>query len=1304
MVNYSDGAKRIAFVVAALTGEELQASQRDASAIFTILTDPTLGMCNPKESKLIHECRSKIDFNSAIDLVLQRWDSSTQFIFYFSGHGDTIGNNYCFKFGEANYPFKNLLTELEMNRVSRAILILDTCYSGAAIGTKNDGSPVIVEGKDISPGIAIIASSKKTQQSYELEDNSHSVFTSLLCEGINTGLGGIPTENGLISVSNIVTYIQEKLSDPKFSTYLQNPLFEIAKAEKDIWITKNKSGTNTKEESENYKDVLHTGTVQSYDELRTLYEQTAQNYHPCFEANVDELDLELLQEYSNKIEPGFYKNRSLQEILSKLVLYSPILYRGQKVLHQSAVLCFHKKPHKPYPQARSIFIEGNPASSHFRREDIYGPLSYQVKQLVQKVDNHIIKNSYIDKDGTRCEEMDIDILVVREMISNAITHRDYAMNGSVKIVITQEAVEVHNPGSFPLDKSWNQLLNNSVIFSEPTDAAIAMYLTNLLVYEGIGRGFSIFKEYIEKNGSNSLTCQEQTGMICIRLLRRLFPSQSIPAFSSQNIPADNKKKFVGRKHELVLLHQHLKQNNFAVINGMGGIGKTELAIQYSLLHLQLNTYPAGICWLQARGKNISVQIIQFCRTNLDLQPPDNVNLLEQVSWCWQRWPKGNTLVVIDDVQNYPAIQPYLPPQPSQFKVLITTRLKLDSSGSLSLQLFSESDALALLSELIGGDKLTKETAQAQELCQRLGYLPLALQLVGRYIQKHKISFAKMLKRLEAKGLDDPALIVDMNDPTWTLSITRGVEAAFELSWEVLSSAAQELGCLLSLFALAPIPWSLIASASLEKDTEDAKIELEQLHFLQNQDNDHNYQLHQLIRDFLKNKHNKLASRQQQISQFCQTMIDVAQTISQQPIQEDIKKLQLGIPHLEEVAENLVDVVSDENLIWLFVGLGRFYQGQGLYNLAEPWYKQCILSLKQRLGDNHPDIATSFNNLAALYDSQGRYKEAEPLYIQALALRQKLLGDDHPDVAASFNNLAALYDSQGRYSEAEPLYIQALALRQKLLGDDHPDIATSFNNLAALYYSQGRYSEAKPLYIKALALWQKLLGDDHPSVATSFNNLAALYESQGRYSEAEPLYIRALALRQKLLGDHHPDVAASFNNLALLYKSQGRYSEAEPLYIQALALRQKLLGDDHPDVATSFNNLAALYDSQGRYSEAEPLLIQALALKQKLLGDDHPDVATSFNNLAALYDSQGRYSEAEPLLIQALALRQKLLGDDHPSVATSFNNLAYLYKSQGRYSEAEPLYIQALNIFEQRLGVDHPNTITVRNNLEYLRDR
>jgi hypothetical protein len=118
-----------------------------------------------------------------------------------------------------------------------------------------------------------------------------------------------------------------------------------------------------------------------------------------------------------------------------------------------------------------------------------------------------------------------------------------------------------------------------------------------------------------------------------------------------NIPNSNTQKFVGRENELVLIHQHLQTSNHAVISaveGMGGIGKTELATQYSLLHLFLNSYPGGICWLSATNQNLGLQIIQFCRTHLGLNPPDDFDVLLQVKWCWQRWREGKVLLVIDD--------------------------------------------------------------------------------------------------------------------------------------------------------------------------------------------------------------------------------------------------------------------------------------------------------------------------------------------------------------------------------------------------------------------------------------------------------------------------------------------------------------------------------------------------------------------------------------------------------------------------------------------------------------------------------
>ena len=152
----------------------------------------------------------------------------------------------------------------------------------------------------------------------------------------------------------------------------------------------------------------------------------------------------------------------------------------------------------------------------------------------------------------------------------------------------------------------------------------------------------------------------------------------------------------------------------------------------------------------------------------------------------------------------------------------------------------------------------------------------------------------------------------------------------------------------------------------------------------------------------------------------------------------------------------------------------------------------------------PDESLSLNNQALLLYSQGKYAEAEPLYRRSLAIRKQRLGTEHPLVATSLNNLALLLDAQARYAEAEPLSRRALVIDEKALGTGHLDVASDLNNLAALLQAQGKYAEAEPFYRRSLAIREKLLGRDHADVAQSLNNLAALLQDQGKYTEAEPL--------------------------------------------------------------------------------------------------------------------------------------------------------------------------------------------------------
>ncbi|KND93937.1 Kinesin light chain [Tolypocladium ophioglossoides CBS 100239] len=264
-------------------------------------------------------------------------------------------------------------------------------------------------------------------------------------------------------------------------------------------------------------------------------------------------------------------------------------------------------------------------------------------------------------------------------------------------------------------------------------------------------------------------------------------------------------------------------------------------------------------------------------------------------------------------------------------------------------------------------------------------------------------------------------------------------------------------------------------------------------------------------------------------------------------------------------------------------------------------------------------------LGNLFADQGRLKEAEEMYMRALAGREKALGRDHLSTLDTINNLGFLYSKQGRLKEADEMYMWALAGREKALGRDHLSTLDTINNLGLIYSDQGKLKEAGEMYVRALDGREKALGRDH---LDTIKNLGLLYANQGRLKEAEEMYVQALVGREKMLGRDHPSTLETVNNLGLLYADQGKLKEAEEMYVRALAGREKSFGPEHTVTLKVCYNLGKLYFRQNKLEAAEVFYTRAKIGREKALEPGNTSTIVVMDDLEKLSRQQDVRAGAE----------------------------------------------------------------------------
>ena len=640
------------------------------------------------------------------------------------------------------------------------------------------------------------------------------------------------------------------------------------------------------------------------------------------------------------------------------------------------------------------------------------------------------------------------------------------------------------------------------------------------------------------------------------------------------------------------------------------MGKTQTAVEYAHRHYYVGDYD-GVVWaladtLTTLQTDYGKIAERFALRGAD---PGNPDAVRRAVLSWLETTPGY-LLILDNADDPAILKDYLPLRASGH-ILVTSRSQhlsdVEIANSIRLEDMLPADALAFLKERTRRKMLTPAEEQAaRDLTHELGYLPLALEQAGAYIAENKMSFADYL--YEYRKLDIELL--EEQQPQfggYRLSVARTWQKSFD-ALRAKSPAAAELLTACAFFAPEAIPYELItlgadelggelAVALADEKRQTKKLnslfrQLEAYSLITRDGESKTFDVHRMVQSVIR------ASLGENLGDRASAACDCV--LGASPRTEHKHWLQWSrlARHAVAIVSFAHETNSEGEVTGRLAARTAFYlTGRARYAQAEPLSRRALDIIERVLGQDHPDTATSLNNLAYILKQKGDLSESELLYRRAMDVRERVLGSDHPETAAVLDNLASLLRLRGEMSDVEPLYRRALSIRERALGPDHRETAISLNNLADLLGAQGKEDEAEPLLRRAVQIFERLVGSDHPLTAGAVDNLASLLLTLGRLSEAEPLFRRAIDIRERVLGLDHPDTAISLNNLAYLLAVQGNPTEAELIERRALDIMLRLLGADHPNTANCLHTLAFLLQLQGKTEEAAPLIQRSVEIQR-----------------------------------------------------------------------------------------------------------
>src|SRR6266496_3438238 len=532
------------------------------------------------------------------------------------------------------------------------------------------------------------------------------------------------------------------------------------------------------------------------------------------------------------------------------------------------------------------------------------------------------------------------------------------------------------------------------------------------------------------------------------------------------VPLPRNPFFTGREEILEALHTQLHVEQVVAltqsyaIRGLGGIGKTQIALEYAYRHAL--EYSA-IFWIDAETiEHIMSSLLRIAEL---LQLPERQEADQQrIVAAVQRWFSTHSqwLMIWDNVEDLELLR-RLRPSTRQGAVLVTTRhqalgtlargMDLAPMGREEGMLFVLRRAKVLEPEATSermhqlAVSMPAEYVAAEKLVAAMGGVPLALDQAGAYIEETGCSVSAYLQRYEqqrARLLDRRGVLGGDHPHSVTATfllaskrIEREQSAAADLLHVCVLLHAEAIPEELFLAGAAHLGPELASVATDPYQLDQAIAVLRSLSLVQRQPETRTLSMHRLLQAVLRER----MSEPEQ-AEWLRRVIAALNAVFPDVTHEAWGQCERLLPHVLTVATAIPDCAGDREL-------------------AEVLQK-----------------AADYLCYRARYE-QGEYQQAEPLYHQALQIREQVLGPTHPDVAYTLERLGMLYWKEGKYEQAKLLYQRALYIQELAKGAEHTEIAHLLNDLAILSVEQGEHEQGERLYQRALSMWERVLGANHP---------------------------------------------------------------------------------------------------------------------------------------------------------------------------------------------------------------------------------